>query len=249
MFFNRRNKALIDESVKNQIDDCFAIIEEFVSIESLMVKETVLPTRDFFKQKYDGKREDGIYIFQRVCFFMDIDPNEIIFDYYSEKNNVELSSGLMPVLEEDQNTTLTNYIEYDNGDVEILVEEHALLDPLNLIALISHEIGQYKLRKKFNYLEEDHVLIEVLVIYYGLGIFSANQSSLEMKTWSNGGYSGWEMNGGNSYLSSSSFGYALAYYSHLKNDFSNNNWKKYLNKDILKNYKKSFKQYFQNEQK
>src|SRR5207244_3098696 len=96
----------------------------------------------------------------------------------------------------------------------IWVDVGNLADPLALVATLAHELGHVLLlgQARISTQEEDHEpLTDLLTVFLGLGIFTAN-SVLQEKYWHAGAVSGWQI-GRRGYLHMPEFGYALALFA------------------------------------
>ena len=168
---------------------------------------------------------------------MQIDSSNILLDFYNERGQVDFGEGLMSNFEENTEHTAGKYIQYDNNEVDILIEESQLKNPVSLIATIAHELAHYKLLFEKREDENNEFLTDILTIIYGLGVFGANTSVIKMHSWQNGGGSTWKIQGAAGYLHFRVWGYALAYYSFLIEDFETD-WSEYLEKDVLDAFNK-----------
>ncbi len=240
MFFKKRRKLSIQEEDKVIIDNAFLTIQNLFGKANILNGEVVTPTKEFFPINFQGREKDAIEIFKLVASFMKVDDSKIDIVFYSERRNIEPSGGLIPVLDENEVLTTGRYVEYDNGDIEVFIEEQELKDFTSLIATISHELAHFKLRTEVLFKEEDEVLTDVLTIAFGLGVFTANASIVKMDTWTDGNLSGWQLKGGGGYLHHKVCSYALALYSYMRNEDSSVQWTEYLEKDVYKEYKKGF---------
>jgi len=241
MFFkNRRSKLSIDEQDKVLIDNAFESIEALFG-SKILERQVILPTKEFFPIDFHGEEDNATDVFDRLSSFMDVDNSKIDLVFYSERRDLEFSSGLISIPDESEELTAGRYVEYDDGGIEIFIEEQELKNPVSLIATLSHELAHFKLRQEVNFKEEDEILTDILTIAHGLGIFTANTSIVRMNTWADGNYSGWQVKGGSGYLHYKVCGYALALYSYKRGEDLSANWAKYLEKDVRKEYEKSFK--------
>ena len=238
-FFNKK-KLSISKKERTLIENSFHLVYDLFGSEVLK-KETVLPTKDFFPINFKGKDRDAFFIYERIADIMEIDISNIKLIIYSERKDIKFSDGLISIADENEKFTTGKYVEYDNGDIEIFIEEQELFNPVSLIATISHEIAHFKLRYEVNYKEDNEITADVLTIIYGFGIFLANSSLSKLVTWAEGNYSGWKISGGSGYLNYKMSGYALAYLHYMKKDIDKSDWYKYLEKDIYKEYLKSLR--------
>ncbi|MCH5716432.1 hypothetical protein [Niabella hibiscisoli] len=120
----------------------------------------------------------------------------------------------------------------EQGKYEIFIEKRNLNDPENLVATVAHEFAHIKLlgEKRLDFNDEE--LTDLTPVVFGLGIFNANSSFKEHKTYD--GY------GHNSigYLKQKEWGYALALYAYFREE-ENPDWIKYLTPNIKSDFKKA----------
>lgn len=242
MFFKKKAPSLsINENDKSLIDNSFESIKDLLGDNIFARKDVVLPTNQYFPIVFQDTKEYAHKIFDIVASIMEINNGRIDLVIYSERKDLEYTSGIIPIMDENEPLTTGKYVEYDNGDIEIYIEEQELKNPQSLVATLSHELAHYKLRHELEFIYDDEILTDLVTIAFGLGIFTANTSVIKMSTWSEGNYSGWRVKGGSGYLGYKGCGYALALYSFYKGEESSSAWTKYLEKDVLREYERSFK--------
>lgn len=124
---------------------------------------------------------------------------------------------------------------------EISFNEQQLRDPESLIATAAHELGHVHLLgdRRISPRNEDHEpLTDLLTVFMGLGVFTANAAK-QFRQYQSGFLQGWS--GSNAgYLSQAQFGYALALFAWLR-DESNPDWSKSLTANVRSHFKKSLK--------
>jgi hypothetical protein len=110
-----------------------------------------------------------------------------------------------------------------------------------LVAVIAHELGHEILlgQKRISIDEPDHEpLTDLLTVFFGLGIFTAN-STIQDRGWHSGGWSGWETSK-MGYLDQPTLGYALAQFARVRAEH-NPAWIKYIRPDVRAPMKQSFR--------
>ncbi len=175
---------------------------------------------------------------------MDVKDKEITLLFYSDPKQIEFSEGLSTV-QGDYDKSLGRYVQYDDGLIEIMVEEELLKNPFSLIATLAHELAHVKLLSDHLIEENDEYLTDLAVIIFGLGIFNANTSITRLNTWSGVSHCGWQISGGEGYLHYKVQAFALALLSNYKGEESTG-WSVYLEKEIKKVFEKSLKYIRQN---
>ena len=185
--------------------------------------------------------EDAFYILYKLVHQMDISfEGSIEIGFFQEREPIEYSDGLVSVVAEDTVADSGRYIQYDNGDIEIAIEEKQLGNPIALIATLAHELAHFKLLGEKRIAVNDEILTELVVLIYGIGVFNANSSIAKMHTLSNNVSSGWKIMGVGGYLDSKLHGFALALYASYRKEI-NPSWVSFLEPDILREFKKSSK--------
>lgn len=107
-----------------------------------------------------------------------------------------------------------------------------------MIGTLSHEIGHVILlgEGRISPDEPDHEeLTDLLTVFMGLGIFSAN-SVVHESNWTDGPWSGWSV-GKRGYLSMDMCGYAMSLYT-LARDDSSPDWVVHLRPDVRAAFKR-----------
>jgi hypothetical protein len=240
MIWRRKHKCPVSDEDKTYLEDCFLWLGNEFGDEIIKNKEVILPTKDFFKRQFGGSKEDAYYVFKELCQHMEVDESNIELIFYSEKRPTELGDGVLLIPEEGEQSTLGNYSQYDDGSIEIMIEESQLNNPISLIATLAHELAHVKLLGENRMQENDEIITELTVLIFGLGIFNANTSVVKMSTWSGSLYTGWQLTGGSGYLNYKLHGFALALYANYRKELTPD-WANYLEKDVLKEFDRGMK--------
>ena len=119
--------------------------------------------------------------------------------------------------------------------------KHGLADPPALVATLIHEachdllLGAGRLTGD----EPDHELVtDLLTVYLGLGIITAN-ATIRESNWRSGGWEGWSI-GRQGYLTQTMYGYALALYARAREE-AKPGWLGHLRPDVRVPYKKAIR--------
>jgi tetratricopeptide (TPR) repeat protein len=190
---------------------------------------TVTPTEEYFPDPYAGTVEDASVLFDRVCKYMGVDRARIDLRFYESASADVVAAAFNPVLPREY--ALGAYQEHD-GRIDIWLETTSLREPGSVVATLAHELGHVHLLAdgRCHETAEDHEpLTDLLVVYFGLGIFVANNTLHEVN-WNAGQFSGWQMSK-RGYMSLAEHAYALALYAHARNEHAPR-WAKYLRKDV-----------------
>src|SRR5262249_54398499 len=114
-------------------------------------------------------------------------------------------------------------------------------DPLAMVATMAHELGHVLLlgQGRVSADVEDHEpLTDLLTVFLGLGIFTAN-SVLREHYWDAGAVSGWSM-GRSGYLTMAMYGYALSLFAWMRGEVQPS-WAKELRLDVRSAFKEGLR--------
>lgn len=172
----------------------------------------ILPTPAFFPEKYDGSDEAGRILFDSVCRFMRINPGALVLHF------VESQRPVIPGVMHSSSGTVGLYEEGVEG-VRIRIDAKALEDPLALVAIAAHELSHVLLlsQRRLTGHERDHEgITDLLTVYLGLGVFTANTRVRDRSTRSAATES-WSISK-LGYLDQPEVGYALALWARLREE-------------------------------
>lgn len=145
-------------------------------------------------------------VFREVAQYMRVDPARI---------DLELYSGRVKAFDGMPSHGAAGHFRTRKGRAVISLEVTKTRHPNALISTIAHELGHVLLlgEGRITSARRDHEpLTDLLTVYFGLGIFSAN-AAFEFSSYQSGW--GWEKLG---YLTEPMYGYALARYALLRNE-------------------------------
>lgn len=206
--------------------------------ENIASKPMLFPTPAHFPIQYDGSKNSMIKTSEIIAKQMEIDIKEVTLEIYEQ--NIQEFSGDMGYKiftqidkESDEKLSAGLYFnKNEKGKYEIFIEKKNLQDPENLVATLAHEFSHIKIlgekRLDFN----DESLTDLTTVVFGLGIFNANSSFKEHKTFYSYGYNSI------GYLKQREWGYALALFAYYRRD-ENPEWIKFLSPNLKSDFKKS----------
>ncbi|HEX5597047.1 MAG TPA: hypothetical protein VFX61_13680 [Micromonosporaceae bacterium] len=204
------------EWIENSLD---WLLAEFGSVR--LRDAVVLPTDEFFPGTYRGSREDIESVFDRLCVHMDIDPARVMLEHYADDVERELAA-YVPI--SSRSVGAAGHYQVRDGRPIIAIRDDQAASPVALVATIAHELGHVLLlgdRRISEHREDHEPLTDLLTVFFGLGIFSANaafqfsQDESYYRTSRLG------------YLTEPMFGYALARYAWLRGEMDPP-WARYL---------------------
>lgn len=206
--------------------------------ENIANKPTLLPTQECFPINYDGSKESLIKTAEIVALQMEIDIEQInveIFEQSIQEFSGDLGYRFWSQVDNnsDQKLAAGLYFEKNtNGKYDIFIEKKNLMFPENMVATLAHEFSHIKIlgEKRLNI--NDEQLTDLTPVVFGLGIFNANSSFKEFKTFDGFGHNSI------GYLKQQEWGYALALYAYFRQE-ENPDWIKFLTPNIKSDFKKS----------
>ena len=198
----------------------------------------ILPTPEFFPEEYAAEEEDVEVLMTRLCDYMGVSRNRLELEFFSDRSR-ELRNHL-PTFESSAHGAAGLFTKAGAaGPIKIRISTDHLHDPMSLVATIAHELGHVLLLAdgKISRDREDHEhLTDLLTVWFGLGIFTAN-SVFKFRQWSGSFKQGWETRR-LGYLNQQMFGYALAWFAFVRGE-SDPAWSKHLEGDSKYYFKSS----------
>ncbi len=209
-WFKSPARCPVEPAAKDWIERRLAWLTEQFGWDRLQAAEVILPRPEYFPDPYDGTEEDVRVLLDRVCSYVAIEPQTVELELYEDRNPVHDERGRV--------STAGLYDERD-GKYHIWVEMNQLDDVLALVATMAHELGHVLLlgQGRISPEAEDHEpLTDLLTVFLGLGVFSAN-AVIRERYWDAGNVSGWSM-GRQGYLTMPMYGYALALFAWVRDE-------------------------------
>jgi hypothetical protein len=137
-------------------------------------RPVVPPTDESFPDRYDRSPATVRALFNRVCEFMDVDPERVRVRLYSESNRPMLVNAAGDVMAGTAGT-------FEEGDTDnrfiVRLEKSQLENPMDLVGTVAHELAHVRLLGEGRVMAErfDHELLtDLTAVYFGFGIFLAN---------------------------------------------------------------------------
>ena len=232
------NECPIDSEMRLWMENAFLWLATQFGHDNIATKPMLHPTPEHFPIRYDGSKESLTKTAEIVARQMEIDINEINLDTYDQ--NIQEFSGdfghrIWTEVDKDSDEKLAAGLYFDKnelGKYDIFIEKKNLNDGENLVATLAHEFSHIKIlgekRLEFN----DEQLTDLTPVVFGLGIFNANSSFKEHKSFDSYGHNSI------GYLKQREWGYALALYAFFRQEESSD-WTKYLTPNLKSDFKKS----------
>ncbi|HJZ93656.1 MAG TPA: hypothetical protein VKE40_22465 [Gemmataceae bacterium] len=212
-FFSGPVACPVEPAVKQWVEHRLTWLVGQFGRQRLLGGTVVLPTPEFFPDPFDGSPDSARPILARVCGYMGIDPAKVELDFYEYRRPPDAKRS-----------------DAAAGRFRVWLEESNLYDPTALVAALAHAVGHIHLDRRLAAEAADREpLADLLTVFFGLGIFSAN-AVLHESYWNNGEFSGWRI-GRRGYLGMPAYGYALALYAQARCE-DDPPWARYLRLDV-----------------
>lgn len=192
-------------------------------LERMKSATIVLPTTEFFPNQYTGDPDSVADVFERVCKFMDADPQR--FDL-GIKNCCQ--GGTCGTIESEDKPV----VKLDANDVG---------DQETLIATLARAVAQDELLREpsLNVNEGDFdSLTDLLPVFLGMGIFQAN-TAVKSNAYHTGGWEYFSIRGAG-FLQARVPGYAMALMAWIRGE-TNPAWANMLGTDANSAFRKGLK--------
>ena len=233
-----KNECPIDRPTRLWMEQAFLWLAGQFGEENIATKPMLLPIPDHFPVHYDGSKESLTKTAEIVARQMEIDINEVSLDIY-EQNIQEfrgdLGNRIWTEIDKESEEKLSAGLYFGKNEddkYEVLIEKNNLNDPENLVSTLAHEFSHIKILGENRLDSNDESLTDLTPVIFGLGIFNANSSFKEHKTFDSYGHNSI------GYLKQRECGYALALYSFYREE-QNTDWIKYLTPNIKSDFRKS----------
>lgn len=240
MFGWSKPKPPIDAEAKLWIETKLSWLDAQFGHGFLTEREVILPTPHFFPDPFDQTESSIRKMLNRVCTYMNVDRRYV---------NLELYTDNSPLLLVDDNEHFlppsnAGTFESRNGYCIISIERSQLLNPIELVGTMAHELAHYRLigeqRVRGNEYDNE-LLTDLTVVLHGLGIFLGNCP----RTWERE-YGTWP---GTSlrkpeYMTLPMFAYALAHIAWWRHE-RRPTWTKHMNGDLRACFKSSVRYLFE----
>jgi hypothetical protein len=217
-----RPRCPVPGGQKTWIEDRLAWLAGEFGLERMLRAHVIAPTVEYFPDPFDGTEAAASVLLRRVCGYIGVDPARIRLRFYSE----EVPDLGYPFLREQYwHGTAGLYRMRRQGRRRrvrrdrIWIETSQLKNPESLAATLAHELAHVHLLgdRRLTGDEADHEpLTDLLTVYLGLGILTANSFLMESQEVGARGMR-WSIRR-QGYLSASMYGYALARFAWVRGE-------------------------------
>jgi len=192
---------------------------------------TLVPTLKIFPRVWHGTSEECAGLFQDLCEYMAIPAKGVRLSLY--QGTQDPLRRHLPTYESSERGAAGMYHgQSAEGIFIVSIASEQLQRPASLVATVCHELGHVLLLggQKVKHDEPDHEpLTDLLTVYFGAGIFTAN-SAFTFEQWQDNRTQGWRASR-HGYLDEPELAYALACYAWLRGE-SNPAWRRHLEPNI-----------------
>ena len=196
------------------------------------VKLPVLhPNAKIFPRAWNATTGECLALFHELCEYMEVPAASVRLKFYRGTKD-PLRQHLPAYESAERGAAGMFHGKRDRGTFLISVAAEQLDKPAALVATLCHELGHVLLlgERRLSGDEEDHEpLTDLLTIYFGAGIFTAN-SAFQFEQWQDGQYQGWQASR-HGYMTEPELAYSLAAYAWLRGE-SNPVWRNQLEPNI-----------------
>jgi len=236
--FGRGSKLPISDEERQWVNRAFERLSALLGKVRMLDAKVILPIPKHFPDPY-VVTEDGLQrLFLRICEYMNVDRGRIDLEVFPD--HVTQLREILPFWQGTLGGCAGLYLRAnDQSRMVISVKDSQLKDPLALVATLAHELGHVILLggELIDRSAPDmEPLTDVLTVFLGLGVFSANTAA-RFEQHGGGGRQGWSMKR-LGYLSEEMYGYALAKFGRERGE-DRPEWAKYLSTNVKFFYKRS----------
>lgn len=236
-------KLPVGDEERVWVDEGFVRLQAMLGRSRLLEAKVVLPNDEFFPDAYDRSEAAADTVFRRVCDYMQVERKRIRIEIFPDETEELRETSLWSINTGRQAAGIyfghESTIEED-GTVVIALRSTLLKDPLVLVATAAHELGHLIL------LGDGHIdrstpdhepMTDLLTVFLGLGIFTANSAARFKHFDHGGGWHSWSMQR-LGYLPQQVYGYAHAKFA-AERDESNPEWARHLSTNVRAYFKRS----------
>jgi hypothetical protein len=239
-------KLPVSDEQREWVDRSFVRLGELLGADRLLGTTVVLPTPEHFPDPYDCSEAAVRLMLNRIAGSMNVDADQIDIQMFDSEYDV--SSSLVPFFSGKGSGPGGLYFHDPAERPRIAVNEAELKDPMALVAVLAHEIGHIILLRPglVDRNEPDmEPLNDVLTIFMGFGIFTAN-SAFRFVQYTTNRSQGWSSRR-LGYLSEPLLGYALARFAFERRE-ERPAWASFVKSNIAPYMKRSLAWLFSNQQ-
>jgi len=226
------NGCPVDEQTRIWLEKSFNMLLDLFGKENTRHRKVLVAEKWDFPVKYDGSERAAFETLSIVAKQMEVPAESIMLDFYDDHLQ-RITEGMPLGLYSGKG---------DNDKFEISLARNNLHKPEAMIATLSHEIAHIKLLGERRMEENDEPVTDLTTIFFGLGVFGANEAfqvSNDAKKY------GWSTSG---YLSQMEWGYAFALFAYIRKE-QQPEWADYLCINVKADFRRGLEFIAENENK
>jgi hypothetical protein len=204
-----------DHVAKEWVESKLRWLSKQFGLHILLERPIILATEEFFPDPYDGSAKAARRMFQRVCEYMDVDPEDVELKVYTDR-----TPGSIVAIDPSRGFAAGTWQgaeePWEKGIVRI---ERSTLDrPADLVGTMAHELAHQRLlgeRRADPDAFDNELLTDLTAVYHGFGVFLANnprKSTGQLHYWPGTKLRRPE------YISEPMLGYALAHIAWFRDE-------------------------------
>lgn len=238
--FGLAPKLPVTDEERLWVDEGFRRLNRMLGSSRLQNAKVILPTDEYFPDPWDASEAALNALFLRVCDYMGVSPGKVELAIIPDTS--ELLEALPAYSMRGGNDPAGLHYGGDGEERPLVAVRNSLLkDPLSVVATLAHELGHVILLDG-GHLKRDaedmEPLTDLVTVYLGLGVFTAN-ASRNFRKFQDDRREGWSMSR-LGYLPETVFGYALARFAKERGE-NQPAWAEYLSTNLNTWFRKSAK--------
>lgn len=244
LFKSKKTYEPLDYSLRKYFENNILCLIDFFPEPTLDNRKVFLPSEDDIPINWNKSKTNVTEAMKIVSEAMQINPDEIEMDFYTE-GMTELNTGTTPIFlenaAEEERTAGLYFDKNENGKYEISINEINLGNPEALIATLAHELCHIKLLGEKKMEENDEYMTDLATVFFGFGVFTSNASFQFSQEYDRWAYST------AGYLNHNEWAYSLALFAFLRYE-ENPAWSEFLNPTIKKEFHRCLQYMLENEE-
>jgi hypothetical protein len=175
-----------DPVTKRWIEERLRWLTQQFGLHILLERPIVLPTHEFFPDPYDGSNKAVQRMFERVCKYMEVDPDFVELRIYTDKTPGSIVA-IDPTRGFAAGTWQGGEGPWQRGVIRL--EKSTLDRPSDLVGTMAHELAHQRLLgegRADSAAFDNEMLTDLTAVYHGFGVFLANnprKSTGELGYW------------------------------------------------------------------
>jgi hypothetical protein len=235
--FGFRPKLPVTEEERSWVDKGFSRLKSMLGAKRILGCTVIEPTDRFFPDPWDGSEAGLEGIFSRVCGYMHVERSSVDLEIIPD------SSELMEALPEyhlrSNHPAGLHFGQSEDEKPLIGIRQSLLKDPATAVATVAHELGHVILLDGGHLsrdVEEMEPMTDLVTVYLGLGIFTAN-ACCRFTKFRDERREGWSFSR-HGYLPEEVYGYALAVFAKERGE-NTPSWASHLSTNVRTYFRKS----------